>query len=429
MREVNFDGLVGPSHNYAGLSLGNIASASNQGGTSKPREAALQGIAKMRRMIGLGLAQGMLLPHDRPNAQWLRQLGFSGSDDAVLAAAWKDEPALLANAMSASSMWTANAATVSPAADTQDGRVHLSVANLSTMLHRSTEAEQTEQQLRLAFSDQRFFAVHAALPAKLGDEGAANFMRLGASHGAKSLEVFVYGQQGSGPFPARQNEAAGRAVARRHQLGAEAQLHIQQADAAIAAGAFHNDVVAVANEHVLFTHEQAFEHREEVYAILAARVPNLNIVEAPASKVSLADAITSYLFNCQLVTLPNGSMTLVVPSESRENASVWAWLQEVVAAQNPLSSIEVIEVRESMRNGGGPACLRLRVALDDDALAAVDPRFMVDAAKCDLLERIVGQYWPEKIDPSDLGVSELWQSCRAARAALLEGLGFNPEEV
>ena len=429
VREVNFDGLVGPSHNYAGLSFGNVASARNAGATSSPRQAALQGIGKMRRMLDLGLVQGFLLPHDRPFTPWLRGLGFTGSDEDVCAAAWASNPALLTNILSASPMWTANAATVSPAPDTRDGRCHLSVANLSTMLHRSIEAEGTEGQLRLAFQDTKMFAVHDALPAKLTDEGAANAMRLAASHSERGLEIFVYGLDDGGKFPARQSRLAGEAVARRHGLSAGGQLHVQQSQAAIEAGAFHNDVVAVANEHVLFTHEQAFEARGKVLDLIRKQISSVEIIEAPADRVSLAEAVSSYLFNSQLVTLPGGDMALIVPAESRDTSSVWTWLNESVVGRTAISRIEVVEVRESMRNGGGPACLRLRVAMSESALAAVDQRFLADEAKCDKLERVIEAHWPERIAPSDLANKDLWAACRAARSALLDTLGFRPREL
>ena len=429
MREINFDGLVGPSHNYAGLSFGNLAATGNAGSVSAPRAAALQGIAKMRRMLDLGLSQGLLLPHDRPAAAWLRTLGFAGDDDAVLAAAWREDPALVANASSASAMWTANAATVSPAPDTGDGRCHLSAANLSTMLHRSIEATQTVRQLRLAFGAARHFAVHDALPAALGDEGAANFMRLAPTHGERGVELLVYGERQDSGFPARQHRTASAAVARRHGLDPAATMLVQQSVAAIAAGAFHNDVVAVANETVLFTHEQAFEDPAAVYAFIRERLPEATIVEVPASRVSLDAAIRSYLFNSQLVTLPDGTMALIVPGECRETAVVWAWLQELLAGNGPIRRVEVLDLRESMRNGGGPACLRLRVAVDDAAYAAIDPRFLLDAERCDMLAALVERYWPERIAPADLGTLALWRQCRAARAALLDALGFAPGEL
>lgn len=429
MPEVNFDGLIGPSHNYAGLSLGNVASARNAGESSSPRRAALQGVGKMRRMLELGLPQGVLLPHERPYARFLRELGFNGTDEAVCAAAWSSAPALLANAFSASPMWTANAATMSPASDTQDGRCHFSVANLSTMLHRSIEAAETARQLRLAFHDERHFAIHDALPGKLSDEGAANAMRLAASHDEAGLEIFVYGIDDGGSFPARQNRLAGEAIARRHGLSPHGQLHVQQSRAAIEAGAFHNDVVAVANEHVLFVHEHAFEKREEVYAQIRQRFPSVAIIEAPADTISLDDAVSSYLFNSQLITLPGGDMALIVPSECRENPAVWEWLNRSVVGSTAITKIEVVEVRESMRNGGGPACLRLRVVLSDAALAAVDRRFLVDQSACDRLERVIEAMWPERIAAADIGNPDLWKSCIAARKALIEALGFRPGEI
>jgi len=429
MREINFDGLVGPSHNYAGLSLGNIASAKNAGGVSAPRAAALQGLAKMRRMLALGLPQGVFLPHARPDIGWLRSLGFAGDDDAVCRAAWAQEPALLRNAMSASAMWTANAATVSPAPDSGDGRCHLSVANLSTMLHRGIEHDQTLRQLRLAFADQRYFAVHAALPAGLGDEGAANFMRLGASHADRSLEMFVYGERSAGPFPARQHRSASAAVARRHGLAEDDSALVRQSDIAIAAGAFHNDVVAVANENVLFTQEHAFADRDIVYQRVLARVPDAVIVEAPADRIGLDAAIRSYLFNSQLVTLAPGVMALVLPVEAQETPEVWAWLQEVQRGDNPIAQLEVVDVRESMRNGGGPACLRLRVAVDAAAEAAIDRRFLLDERRCDLIEAMVARHWPERIAPDDLGEADLWHQCQSARAALFAALGFGAGEL
>ncbi len=417
-REINFDGLIGPTHNYGGLSLGNIASASNAGATARPRAAALQGLAKMRACMDLGLVQGFLLPHDRPNAALLRALGFHGDDAAVCAAAHAADPALLRNAMSASAMWAANAATVSPAPDTPDGRTHLSVANLSSNLHRSIEAAQTHRQLGTVFADERHFALHAPLPAPLGDEGAANHMRMGAHHGAPGLEIFVYGERQPGGFPARQHRAASEAIARRHGLAPERTHFARQSDEAIQAGAFHNDVVAVANETVLFAHEHAFEDKAALYSAIERAVPGATIVEVPAESIGLADAVASYLFNSQLVTLPEGGMALILPSEARDTPGVWAWLQTLIAGNGPIRALHVLDVRESMRNGGGPACLRLRVAVDEAAMAAIDQRFLLDNAKWEALHRLVEAHWPEAIGLADLVSKEVWQTAWAGRRAL-----------
>lgn len=409
--EINFDGIIGPSHNYAGLSPGNIASANNAGAVSQPKAAALQGIEKMRANLQLGLAQGFFMPLDRPNRGWLSGL----STDMAHA-----EPHIRAAAFSASAMWAANAATVSPGPDTADGRCHLSAANLLTMAHRSHEWTGTLAQLKLAFADERHFAVHAPVPPPYGDEGAANFMRLCPSHGEAGLEIFVYGKSG-GPFPARQHLEASKAVARAHRLDPARTLFIQQSEMAIAAGAFHNDVVAVANERVLFTHEQAFEDPEAAYGAILEKMPDAEIVVVPADRVSLADAIQSYLFNAQLVTLPSGEMALILPTEAQANRRVWGWLEEHVAGNGPIRQLVPVDVRQSMANGGGPACLRLRVVADPET---IDPRFIADEAGLDRIAEVVANHWPEAIAPSDLGRPELIEQVQAARAALLGACGL-----
>ena len=414
IQEINFDGIVGPSHNYGGLSLGNLASARNASRTSYPRAAALQGLAKMRHNLGLGLTQGILLPHPRPDRPWLAAIGKALDAEAPVPA-W---------AMSASAMWAANAASVSPAPDTDDGRCHLTVANLVTMPHRSHEWPNTLSQLKLAFAGPSF-VVHEPVPAPFGDEGAANHMRLAPSHGEPGVEVFVYGRSG-GAFPARQHRIASEAVAARHGLSAERTLFVEQAEAAIAAGAFHNDVVAVADGLTLFAHEQAFADRDGLYRELERRLPEVRIVEVPAAQVSLADAIASYLFNAQLATLPTGEQTLILPTEAREVPSVRAYLEQLVAGNGPIRATRFVDVRQSMANGGGPACLRLRVQCDP---AQVDSRFMVDEARLAAIEAVVAQHWPETIDPATLDDPGLHAQVEQARAALLDVLDLAGEDL
>ena len=394
LREINFDGIIGPSHNYAGLSHGNLASANNAGAASYPRAAALQGIEKMRTNLRLGLTQGIFVPQWRPDGRWLNALGTNISEA---------EPHIRAAAMSASSMWAANAATVSPGPDTADGRTHLTVANLVTMPHRSHEWQQTLTQLQVAFSDRSAFAVHPPIPAPFGDEGAANHMRLCDRHSDQGVEIFVYGQSG-GPYPARQHVEASKAVARLHGLDPARTLFVMQSQEAIAAGAFHNDVVAVANEGLLFAHEQAFADKDRFYTQLRALLPAVQIIEVPARAISLTDAIQSYLFNALLVTMPHGGMALVLPAEAKAIRSVWAWLENLVAGNGPIRELIPVDVRQSMANGGGPACLRLRVVADP---ANIDPRFLVNEAKLDAIANIVERSWPEEIIATDLADTRL----------------------
>ena len=410
LREINFDGIIGPSHNYAGLSLGNLASQRNAGDVSQPRAAALQGIDKMRANLALGLAQGIFVPHPRPDRAWLAELG-TGIDEA--------DAALAANALSASAMWAANAATVSPAPDAGDGKCHLTVANLKSMAHRSHEWPATLAQLRLMFAAVAF-EVHGPIPPAFGDEGAANHMRLAPAHDQPGVEVFVYGVSG-GPFPARQHVEASKAIARLHRLDPGRTIFAQQSEDAIAAGAFHNDVVAVANAHVLFAHEKAFADKESLIAACARLVRGFEYVEVSEADVPLADAVGSYLFNAQLVSPPDGQTTLIAPTECRETPAVWRWIERHLAGNGPIRRVEIVDVRQSMANGGGPACLRLRVVADP---ATVDPRFLVDDSRLDLIADVVRRHWPVEIANADLQSRALTRDIEAARAALLEALGL-----
>jgi succinylarginine dihydrolase len=409
--EINFDGIVGPTHNYAGLSLGNLAAATHAGDVSYPRAAALQGLEKMRANMALGLVQGFFVPLPRPNEAWLEALAADETAD----------PILIAGAWSASSMWTANAATVSPAPDTADGRCHLTVANLVTMPHRAHEWPDTLKQLQLAFADPAHFAVHGPVPPCFGDEGAANHMRLTAGQGESGVEVFVYGRSG-GPFPARQHPEASRIVARRHRLDPERTLFVEQSPEAIAAGAFHNDVIAVANERVLLAHEQAFADPAATHAAIREKFPQVELITVPTCAVNLAEAVRSYLFNGQLVTLPSGEMALVIPTEAWDSAPVRQWLDGMLAGNGPIRRVLPVDVRQSMANGGGPACLRLRVVADP---AMVDPRFLLDEATAATIERVIGRAWPEQIDTTDIGSETLARTVTAARAALLDSLNLN----
>jgi succinylarginine dihydrolase len=436
-REYNFDGLVGPSHNYAGLSFGNVASFSNVKSASNPKQAALQGLAKMRALAARGFAQALLPPHARPNFRLLRRIGFTGTDADVLARAWREAPVILACAYSASPMWTANAATVSPSADSFDGRTHFTSANLNNKLHRAEEHIQSTRTLRALFGDERHFAVHDALPSTpaFGDEGAANHTRLAASHGDKGVQLFVYGRVEFDPsapapkrYPARQTLEASQAIARLHGLDAARTVFASQNPDVIDQGVFHNDVIAVGNGNVLFYHEQAFADEAAVLNKLRAAMDSvgaeLDAVRVDTRAVPVADAVTSYLFNSQLLTKPDGAMALVVPHECQENQAVSRYLEQLVAGDGPIDELIDFDLRQSMRNGGGPACLRLRVALTDAEAQAMHQGVVMTEALYARLVDWVEAHYRDRLEPKDLADPQLAIECAQALEDLQRILGL-----
>lgn len=417
--EVNFDGLVGPTHSYAGLSLGNIASIHHRSLASHPLEAALQGLRKMKDLWDLGFNQAVIPPQQRPDLRTLRLLGFTGSDTQVLEKVWKTAPEILAACYSASAMWTANAATVAPSSDTLDQKVHFTPANLINKFHRSLEAETTGTILRALFPDETHFVHHPPLPGGghlHSDEGAANHTRFASRYLDLGVHFFVFGGSSShassyrGPktFPARQTLEASQAISRLHQLRPEQIVFGQQNPDAIDAGAFHNDVVAVGNLNVLFLHEKALINTEATLCELNEKLQatcktRLISIIVPEDQVSLQDAVRSYLFNSQLLALSDGEMVLVSPQECQETHSVSQYLKNLIeSGSTPIRAIRYYDLRQSMRNGGGPACLRLRIVLTPTELSKCTPGVFMNDTLYANLQTWVHRHYRDRITPDEL---------------------------
>ena len=411
--EFNFDGLIGPTHNYAGLSFGNVASESHQNKISNPKSAALQGLEKMKFVAGLGIGQCVLPPLVRPRLEFLRELGFSGTDAQIVDKAYKQSPALLASCFSASNMWTANAATVSPSADCQDGRLHVTPANLSSTLHRSIEHPSTTRNLRAIFSDPNQFVVHDPLSSQAGlsDEGAANHTRLCKSHGDEGLHLFAFGFDPfnrdlatPNKFPARQSRLASESIARRH--GIRDCMLVQQTPTAIDAGVFHNDVISVGNENVLLMHEHSFLDQPLVIRHIREFFEQRDCPFFPfqfgASDLPIQDAIGSYFFNSQIITRDDGKMTLICPQEVEETESAEKCARRLVDDDCPIDEVRYFDLRQSMNNGGGPACLRLRVVVTEGEMSLLDDTYRLDDAKAERLGNWIESHYREELVLGDL---------------------------
>jgi len=419
--EVIFVGLPGPTHHYGGLSGDNVASERNRGSVSNPKQAALQVLGLLRLLASLGVAAAVLPPQLRPHMPLLR-LHFEGSDEEVIRKAAIAAPALLEKASSASAMWVANAATVAPYVDCADGKLHLTVANLFSHLHRRIEAEDSYRVLHAIFDGVPDAVVHPPLSAAMGlhDEGAANHMRLSPGFSAKGLHVFVYGADGSrrDPESARQTLSASKAVAREHALAGNAALFLRQNPEIIKAGVFHNDVIAVSNEHALLVHERAYEGGradiDRIRQAYGALHPDtsLAVIVVREEELSVEEAVHTYLFNSQIVTRADGAMTLIAPVEVGLlfEGRAQAVLERIRAdGNNPIDEIRTVDLRQSMRNGGGPACLRLRVPMGQSQLAAMakNVRVLADEALLAELERVIEAHYPEALTAEDLQKPEL----------------------
>lgn len=431
--EINFDGLVGPTHNYAGLSYGNVASLNNANSVSNPKAAAKQGLQKMKALHDLGLTQGVLAPQERPDIATLKRLGFQGKDTTILEQAMRQAPEVFQAVCSASSMWTANAATVSPSTDTADGKVHFTPANLTNKFHRSIEPEVTGRILQATFPDSQYFKHHTHLPENdhFGDEGAANHTRFCSEYGTPGIEMFVYGRsafKGSQPapkkFPARQTQEASQAVARLHQLAPERTLFVQQNPEVIEQGVFHNDVIAVGNKNVHFYHQAAFLDTPAMQAALASQIETMHFIEVPSEQVSVAEAVKTYMFNTQLVSLGDHKMVVIAPTECAESPAVKAYFDWLITQNTPIKDVYYYDVKQSMRNGGGPACLRLRVCVNTQEQAALNQQCLLNDALFNTLNQWIDTHYRDRLNINDLADPALLIETRTALDQLTQILNL-----
>lgn len=431
-REFNFDGLVGPTHNYGGLSPGNLASTVHGGEVSNPREAALQGLEKMRFVSSLGVGQAVLPPQPRPSLRVLRKLGFDGTDEEVVTRAFRENDHLLRMCSSAAAMWTANAATLAPSEDTSDRRLHATPANLQQMFHRVIEGDTTHSVLRAIFADPARFVVHAPLPGggQFADEGAANHTRL-FTDGHPAVHLFAWGRAvyrtvpAPQKFPARQTLEASEALARLHKLPTDRCLFPQQTPRGIDEGAFHTDVLAVGNGGFLMLHELAFVEHEGLLAKLGSLLgKSFRSIVATQAELPAVDAVKSYPFNSQVITLPDGAMAILAPAEAREVATARRFLERVVSEENPVKAVHYLDVRQSMNNGGGPACLRLRVPLSDEERAAVKANVFYTESLHASLSAWITKHYRDKLSAKDLGDPSLARECMTALDELSRILGL-----
>ena len=405
--EINFDGLIGPTHNYAGLSQGNLASQKHLNKTSNPKAAALQGLDKMRLIMDQGIPQGFFLPHERPHLKTLRALGFSGTDEDIINRATKQNPLLLKNVYSASSMWAANAATFSPSIDSYDQNIHITPANLNTMFHRSIEHEFTKTQLELMFGGVAI--VHDPIEniSGYGDEGAANHLRVSEQHLKSGFQIFVYGSSAFEVHQGmitRQAEEISKAVSIMHQLDPDRVLFLKQNEQAINAGSFHNDIVSLANEEVFIFHQEAFADRVELERILhhlKDHVKGFHPIEILSEDISLDDLVSSYLLNSQLITVKNNEMMMLLPEEVQNHSNCMQWLEEIKSS-SPIKHIEFVDIRQSMMNGGGPACLRFKITVNNDEFNQINEKFLLTPKKLMDLRALVTKHYRDKLNPADL---------------------------
>ncbi|AMV32107.1 N-succinylarginine dihydrolase [Pirellula sp. SH-Sr6A] len=440
MREFNIDGLIGPTHHFGGLGVGNVASESNRNKIAHPRSAALEGLSKIRKLYELGVPQFYLPPPGRPNWDWMMALGFQSQDAKDWSRCAKQFPSLFSSSLSSSFMWMANAATCSSRVDTTDGIGRLVIANLAASLHRGQESPERHHQLRHLFQRLDTIEVIEALPSlvPLRDEGAANAMRCWNPSNHQGIYVFVFGEtyQGitrsiasgetrvqRGVYPSRQTSLASQLIARSLRIPDSRSVFVQQHPQAIDAGVFHNDVIATSHEDFLLLHERAYLDQSTELDRISETFRKecggeLSIFVITEDELPLSEAVATYLFNSQIVTRSDGSWCMFCPIECMTSPAVTQVLQRIQSQEPRLGEIEFVSLRESMANGGGPACLRLRVYASDEEIEQIPLGARIQDESLFYLERLIASEYPDSVQLDDFLDLQLVNHCRRVSEAI-----------
>ncbi|OJU81432.1 MAG: hypothetical protein BGO10_01885 [Chlamydia sp. 32-24] len=419
--ELNLSGLPGLTHHYGGLSYGNILSMEHNQFRSNPKMAALQCLELMNTLRKLNIPQIVVPPQERPLFSILKNLGFKGDDSKILKTVFETDPKLLSQCSSSSFMWTANMATVTPSSDSKDNKVHITPANLQTTFHRSLEVEETCHFFKKLINNSPYFCLHDPLPKhkRFSDEGGANHIRFCLEFEQIGTHLFVYGKN-SQKFPQRQSEDAFLAIERLHQLKPHISIFAIQNGRAIDAGVFHNDVISFGNQNLFIYHEDAFINTTEIVEKLSKTFydntkSSLNLIKVRDEELTLSDAVKTYFFNSQLITLKDQSMALIAPAECELHPKAYALTQRLLNDPNiPISSIYFINLSQSLWNGGGPACLRLRLVLKEEELESINQNFILSEELYHSLKKWIHTFYPDKFILKDLINEEFLENNKKA---------------
>jgi len=182
---------------------------------------------------------------------------------------------------------------------------------------------------------------------------------------------------------------------------------------------FHNDVISTAHEHLWFMHEVAFENvdaslGEIEAAYLRQTGRNLRIIVVGSDELPLPVAVQTYLFNSQIITLPKADprepsrFHWIAPQQCEKTLETNQLLQRWQKDRElSLEKVHYVSLQESMANGGGPACLRLRISLNREQLAALPPRIFLDAEQYHRVHDWIVKWYPEQLALSDLADATL----------------------
>ena len=370
LKQVFIDCMPGPTNHFGGHAFGNMASMTAKGQHSNPKKAALEWIEKINKLKKIGAYQLILPPHRRPLAHYLKH------------------PQL--NELSSGFIWMANAGHFIPNSDTSKRYHQFIPANMNATYHRKYEHMFNTYWIKQILKNIPH-QLHG--PLSSDDEGAANTVRLWNKD--IGIHVAVYGHKNT-HFPSRQNEDSIKELQEKTNI--LTLFKLQQKSIAIDHGVFHNDVICFGFKNTLFCHEHAFENQNEklnnLKKIFHQKTnENLTIIEIKESELTLDECISTYLFNSQVIIQKNNIILLCPSTVKRNNKSLSItnqWQQK-----GYFSDVQYIDIKSSLMNGGGPACLRLCMYLNGNEIKKIPKQFWASENKIKELTKFINTEYPQ----------------------------------
>ena len=134
---------------------------------------------------------------------------------------------------------------------------------------------------------------------------------------------------------------------------------------------------------------------------LEAKIDNFQFIEISDSEIPLKNIIDSYLLNSQLATNGQNEMMLILPEEVKSYETCMAWLDKLKQISD-IKLYDFVNIKQSMMNGGGPACLRLKVVLDENETKELNQNFLMTSDRLDAIKSLIEREYRDNLHPDDL---------------------------
>ncbi len=408
-KQIFVDGIIGPTYHYGGMAVGNVLSQAHKHQESYPKKAALEGLEKMNQVRQLGCLQYVLPPLCKDVDRLLSLWGYEQGDmTSRLKALGYAHPYYLSALFSGASAWVANSCHITPSCDALDGICHITPANLVSCFHRHLDVDGYRDFLHQLFLNDELFQIYDPLPVVYTDEGMANTIRLSGGN-ELGLYLHVYGktlsQRFTRTFPARQTKEAFDRICYTHKR--QDSMDIQQSPFAIDAGVFHNDVIAFGSHNLLVLHEHAFDNQVDVLNSITDRYQSkygepLHVYEVSNEVLSLDEAVHTYFFNSQLILVEKNTFHLLIPSRAMSHSGVKKSLKRLSKLKGLSITVHEVSCEESIKNGGGPACLRFFSVLNKAEHKAINSKFLLTDEMYEQWFQFIQTHYPDTLSFDDL---------------------------